>query len=331
MKAKLCLLLFGSILGALPIVVYFVIFGVSNGSSYASVRELHEAMLERDDRDVQGDRSVSLRSIIVPHPSKEIIYDLLPHLDVRFQGARVTTNSCGMRGPERSHAKDPNVFRIALLGDSFAFGWGVEYDESFAHVLERELNRVIPEPRRVEVLNFGVPGYSTFQEVARFMELGIDFNVDAVLVYFIENDFGLPFFLGSGERGALMSAVDFARNVWNPNRDEDRDERRQLQQLLDPNRALTRLDEELRAHGIPLFVAVNPGKGWEDTVRRLRALNRRPGITFLDLRTRMVQMIRDQQIPEASLRLPTDPHPSPLKHRLLGELLAEHLSPIVRD
>ena len=46
--------------------------------------------------------------------------------------------------------------RILVIGDSSAFGWGVATDDSFAEVLDR----LLPD---VDVINLGVPGYSSFQ------------------------------------------------------------------------------------------------------------------------------------------------------------------------
>lgn len=324
-KEKLLLIAFGSLLGALPIAGYLWFMSASSqGTSYSSLGELRAAMLQRDERDVKDDRSVSLRSIIAPHPSDEIIYDLRPGLDVKFQGARVTTNSCGMRGPDRPVRKEPGTFRIALLGDSFAFGWGVEYEQSFAHVLEGRLNEALGGAGRVEVLNFGVPGYSTFQEVAKLRETGLDFDPDLVLVYFIENDFGLPFFLG-GPEGGLMSAVDYAKKIWNRADAGNEKEKSFLRTLLDPNRVLAKLDKELRERGIPLYVAVNPGKGWESTVQRLWVLRRSRSIRTVPMRERLLDEIKKRGLKESELRLPTDPHPSAIKHRLLGEILGDGL------
>lgn len=323
MKAKLLLVALGCLPGTILIILYLLFFVPEKAPTFSSVKELHKAMLQRDDRDLQGDRSVSLRSIIAPHPSKKIIYDLIPNLDVKFQGVETKINSCGMRSPEREAVKSPTTYRIALLGDSFAFGWGVEYQESFAHQLEVILNEAGEGKIKVEVLNFGVPGYSTFQEVAKFQELGDDFDIDAALVYFVENDFGLPFFLGGGEGADLMSAPDYAKNVWDKDNEEDREEKKFLRSVLDPNRALIELDDYLKERGIPLFVAVNPGKGWEGSVQRLHVLRRRRSIRSIDMREDMLRMIKEQNRTEAELRLASDPHPSPIKHRMLAEILSK--------
>jgi len=61
-------------------------------------------------------------------------------------------NTGGFRGPEFS-PKRPGVFRVAVLGDSFTEGQGVEEPDTYPRVLEKLLNAA--EPGRFEVLNFG--------------------------------------------------------------------------------------------------------------------------------------------------------------------------------
>ena len=280
-------------------------------------------MVGRKGSDMKSDRSVSLRSIIVPHPDKEIIYDLEPGLQVKFQGVPVSTNSCGMRSDEIPVVKPERTYRIALLGDSFAFGWGVERDAIFAKVIERLLNEEArPYGVRVEVLNFGVPGYSTFQEVASFLDKGLDFDPDLVIVYFVSNDFGLPFFLGNPNQGSsLMNAVDFARRVWNGDDPEHAEEKSFLHKRLDPNRSLRRLSRKLEKLGVPLYVAVNPGKSWKRDVKRLTVLKGSEAIPLITLRDEIRARVATENIPLEDLSLPTDPHPSALKHLMLGELI----------
>ena len=71
---------------------------------------------------------------------------------------RVHINGLGLRGHPLEQRKPSGTLRIAILGDSYTFGFGVEDRDAFPALLERLLSR--PE-RPVEVLNFDVPGYST--------------------------------------------------------------------------------------------------------------------------------------------------------------------------
>ena len=173
MKDKLLLISFGILLGsALAGISWFAYQKYTTaGTHFESLAEFHRVMLERDERDIKSDRSVSLRSIIQPNLSEKIMFELRPNLSVKFQGVPLRTNSDGMRAKEIAIKRSADsVYRIALLGDSFAFGWGVAEDKMFAAIIEAKLNQETKSCPRVEVLNFAVPGYSTFQEASLFLE-----------------------------------------------------------------------------------------------------------------------------------------------------------------
>ena len=75
----------------------------------------------------------------------------------------VKTNSDGLRSDyEREPFKQADV-RIACLGDSFTFGYGVQGDRSYPAVLEELLQQQLPKSR-VAVLNAGVTSYSPLLE-----------------------------------------------------------------------------------------------------------------------------------------------------------------------
>jgi len=105
--------------------------------------------------------------------------------------AYVAINSGGFRGPETALAKPEGILRIAVLGDSFAAGIHVPYQDTFTAVLQRELERDCPELERghVEVLDFGVSGYSTTQELLTLREHVWRYAPDmVVLAVFTGND-----------------------------------------------------------------------------------------------------------------------------------------------
>ncbi len=56
------------------------------------------------------------------------------------------------------------LFRIAVLGDSFTFATHMQFDDAFPKRLERMLN-LNTVPLRAQVFNYGVPGYSTAHEI----------------------------------------------------------------------------------------------------------------------------------------------------------------------
>jgi lysophospholipase L1-like esterase len=74
----------------------------------------------------------------------------------------MTVNPEGFRGPVLPRVPPPAALRVAAVGDSATFGWGVGDDETYPALLATKLARSFPG-RRVEVWNAGIPGFSTFQ------------------------------------------------------------------------------------------------------------------------------------------------------------------------
>ena len=324
-RTNLLLLTFGVGLGALAVYIGWALFlKPKAGSTFENLTDLRKSMLVNgptESADAHG--SVPLRNLISPHPSDQIIFDLRPNLDVRFQRAQVRTNSCGLRGPEVSIRKPANTFRIVLLGDSFTFGWGVEEHQSFAAQMEKALNRHFGSTKKVEVLNFGVPGYSTFQEVARFEEQGLDFNPDAVVVFFVENDYGPPFFIRDMEsqNGQILSLQRFVSGRTDPEA-----QKRHLENIgkIDPNKALRKLAQIGAEKGIPVYITINPKKRWVEDRKKLWVLRERKDIIQMNIYDEFNEYVVAHQIDAKDLSLSFDPHPSPLKHKILGLLMAQY-------
>jgi hypothetical protein len=94
-------------------------------------------------------------------------------------------NSRGLRGPEYPYEKSNGEYRILILGDSFAEGYTVPFDELFSEVLKRSL---VHPNKRVEVINAGTGGYSTDQEVIFFAMYGKKYTPDLTILLFYQND-----------------------------------------------------------------------------------------------------------------------------------------------
>lgn len=99
----------------------------------------------------------------------------------------IRTNSLGLRGPEVALDKPEDAFRVLVLGDSVAFGWGVRGEDTFASQLAALLATVYPD-RRIEVINAGVSGYGTWQELRWLEETGLELSPDVVIVQAHLND-----------------------------------------------------------------------------------------------------------------------------------------------
>src|SRR5262245_58255765 len=83
----------------------------------------------------------------------------------------VAYNAWGFRGPLPNPDPGPNVMRILLIGDSQTEGLQVRYEETYGAVLQRSLERLLPE-RRFEVVNLAVSAYGTHQEVLTLRRYG---------------------------------------------------------------------------------------------------------------------------------------------------------------
>ena len=117
-----------------------------------------------------------------------------PNLDVRktFGGhervVRVTTNAFGLRGAELPTGRTPGVRRVVALGDSFTFGDAVEAEEAWPARLETRLNRG-PVPGRWQVVNAGIPGHGTGQQLLLSRMLEERLRPDVVVLGFtVVND-----------------------------------------------------------------------------------------------------------------------------------------------
>lgn len=101
----------------------------------------------------------------------------------RTPAGTISVNGKGYRGREHDLARTLGVQRVVMLGDSIAFGPGVDDAETFSHRLESL-------PNGPEVVNLGVMGYGTDQELLKLEREGLAFGPDVVVLHFcLHNDF----------------------------------------------------------------------------------------------------------------------------------------------
>lgn len=99
--------------------------------------------------------------------------------------AYVRINSRGMRDKERSLEKPENTYRIAVLGDSYTEARQVDQAKTYPAILEQQLAACPAlSGQKPEVLNFGVSGFGTTQELLQLREKVWDFQPDLVLLGF---------------------------------------------------------------------------------------------------------------------------------------------------
>ncbi|MBU1262912.1 SGNH/GDSL hydrolase family protein [bacterium] len=106
--------------------------------------------------------------------------------DLYFYEFHGKSNSLGFRDCEHSLQKKEGVYRILIIGDSISMGLGIERTEDIYPVLlEKKLGEL---NKNIEVINFGVSGYNTQQEVGILIEKGLRFKPDLVLLQYCLND-----------------------------------------------------------------------------------------------------------------------------------------------
>ena len=89
----------------------------------------------------------------------------------------------GFRGADPRPLSEPSL-RVLVLGDSQAFGFGVADDETMSVQLERLLQaRYVGTD--VQVMNGGVPGYGTADQLAMLRSRGPILEPDVVVVQFL--------------------------------------------------------------------------------------------------------------------------------------------------
>ncbi|MBF0301161.1 MAG: hypothetical protein HQK51_20805, partial [Oligoflexia bacterium] len=100
-------------------------------------------------------------------------------------GVEVKINSKGLRDYEYTYNKSKDVYRILVLGDSITFGWGVNFNDTFCKVLEKNLNdsrhplrHPLRHPIRYEVINSGVGNYQLLEELNYLKIEGLKYKPD---------------------------------------------------------------------------------------------------------------------------------------------------------
>ena len=102
---------------------------------------------------------------------------------------RVAVNGAGFRDREHKLDKPDPVYRIAILGDEYSQAPSVALQDTWWWQLEPKLQHCDPRPGKlVEVLNFGVSGYSTAQELVLLQKTVMRYAPDLVLLQFAPGD-----------------------------------------------------------------------------------------------------------------------------------------------
>lgn len=99
----------------------------------------------------------------------------------------IKINGDGFRDNEFS--RDNDHFKIMVLGDSMTFGLEADQKSIFTNLLEIKLNSILKRDS-TDVMNFGITGFSTGQELLTLRKYAPIYKPDLVLLMLFEgNDF----------------------------------------------------------------------------------------------------------------------------------------------
>lgn len=128
----------------------------------------------------------------IVYAEREDFFNLKPHLrGVPFTGIPISSNEFGYRCRNMRLEKGPATFRVALLGDSWGFGWGLEEEETIAHRLEALLRYRYPGAE-LELFNFSIPSYNLADYYRVLKHDVMRFRPDYCVVLLHLNDIEIP-------------------------------------------------------------------------------------------------------------------------------------------
>lgn len=104
--------------------------------------------------------------------------------EVELDGVRVRFNGARLRGPALRALGESR--RLLVLGDSVAFGWGVDEAAIFPTRLAAGLEASTGTPW--EPINAGVCSYNTEQELLYLRNHGLALEPDLVVLVYVDND-----------------------------------------------------------------------------------------------------------------------------------------------
>lgn len=193
------------------VLLIFILLALFEGLMYVLVHQ--PAILKHCPKNIRnstgylyafGERKIIQFSPDCARYDSELGYTLKPG-SCLFSGTefsnRYNINSRGLRDDEKSlHNPD-----IIVVGDSYAMGWGVDQEDTFAEVLEKKSG--------LNVLNAAVASYGTAREMIVLRHLETK-NLKYLIIQYCENDFdeNREFFL-KGNHLYTMSLEEYERNT----------------------------------------------------------------------------------------------------------------------
>jgi hypothetical protein len=132
--------------------------------------------------------AANLEGVYQAHPDPFVRYTVRANATVEIRGITVATDELGMRKrPGPPPAAD--ALRIAVLGDSVAFGYGVNDDATLAAALERRLTAALADGSRpIACFTIAAPGWNLRQAIRFLLDHRDAVRPDVVILVPNNND-----------------------------------------------------------------------------------------------------------------------------------------------
>ena len=132
--------------------------------------------------------SASLVPFVRRVADAELLYDLQPGTRVLgWGGMRVEVDPSGCcRVRPGSRADDAAGVRVAVLGDSSAFGWKLPFEDTYGERLRPLLEHALK--RTVSLRNYSVPGYNSQQNRIALRDKVLPWHPDLIILHYDHND-----------------------------------------------------------------------------------------------------------------------------------------------
>lgn len=134
---------------------------------------------------------------LISNENKDVLYIGHPYLNFMLLPSRtipvsenniIQINSLGFRGPEFAVKKPVDTIRIFCLGGSFAFCYYNPEYNTWPRQIENMLNSNTVLNKKFEVINAGVPSYTTYDSLVNLMTRIIDYSPDIIIICHEWND-----------------------------------------------------------------------------------------------------------------------------------------------
>ena len=266
----------------------------------------------------------------------ELIFEFKPNLNTYYKLVEFKTNSAGLRDKEYRIAKPGDVFRVAVIGDSFVVADGVKIEDTFHSLLEERLTREGGDIA-YQFINFGVSAYNLRQYLEVMKQKAIEYDPDLILVGFCpRNDqyipeeqtyrdvpkeyaffhfFSIQAFIDLYERGSY-----YDDDIYYMEKELTRNEPFSDKQRIYMTQVFSEMDDFSEQNDIPIVVVYLDVFYNEKFADRLEEIVLKKDLYFVNASLPFKGQGYDEYI-----IYPIDSHPNEKAHRIFADVLYDYL------